>query len=251
MSGDEVGTSRILDLWMVNPGFALGRSRSRFLCQGVPTTLARINKNMIDKETEEQSKPAEGTTEQVHSKVPLGDAAEHAETSQSRKREWAVVLCLLLTAALVLIGILVSRETRVDSPPGNDRCEHAFELPTNGTVVRGTFRGATPDPGGDYCGGSGDPENNPVVWYKFWGTGTALHITGPSIAVYYGDCDDLREEMTNEDFGDENNELYDGCAHGSYTFDSEAGRLYYIYVATCPCDHCMDDFDVSVTEIQT
>lgn len=175
-----------------------------------------------------------------------GNETRQKPLSDGEKRgiHCLIVFVVLAIVVFVPVGIVVAKRNK--SPPPNDTCEAAIELQPDGTVVRGTFRNGTPDRSGDYCGPSG--EGGPTVWYKFYGTGGEMQVSStlPSVAIYYGKCGYLTCAMDDDRLG------WGGCCitGGDYSFTTEAGRLYYIYVTTCQCDHCMDDFDISIKRVQ-
>ena len=158
-----------------------------------------------------------------------------------------VVLAILLPLLQILGGVF----NKDDNRPLNDDCETATELIVGGEPIMGTFVGATPDPGGAYCGASGDDRTNKVVWYKFNGTGNAVHVdtwpTWISVASYAGDCDDLRHPSGK--FGDDASLERCLCDNACRTFWTQEDQTYFLYTATCPCDHCEEDFNISVREV--
>jgi hypothetical protein len=108
--------------------------------------------------------------------------------------------------------------------------------------------------GGAYCGGSGDPadmERHLIVWYKFHGTGLTVRMNSTEpFAIFVGSCDDLWDPFSGDDFGDNDSLECRSACGGSYAFKTEEDMIYYVYMATCPCGHCTEEFTVSVEEVQ-
>lgn len=181
---------------------------------------------------------------------------ERCITPKNRKGV-TLLATLLIILLIIMVGVLLGTSNNKNEI-ANDRCVDAILLPTNGTVVKGSFTGATHDPKvrGD-CVASSDPEGgNVAVWYEFQGTGDALQINAPSIAIFTGTCGQLTTAMTPKGKdGLRYNHVYETengiCDSQNYTFHSESGEMYYLYVAACPHDWCKHDFDVSVHPIRS
>jgi hypothetical protein len=193
-----------------------------------------------------------GQTSPLSAKNRTRDQHAEVKTCRRRKPMFTTTTLVIILFAIVLVpaGYLVLKRT---SQPTNDECIDAFELQTNGAVVKGTFEGATSDPGGAYCGGSSDPadlQRNLVVWYKFRGTGSTIRISATtSFTIFAGSCEDLWNPLDGNVFG--NDSLECGSAFGNYALKTVEGTMYYLYMAACPCDHCtVEEFTVSVEEVQ-
>jgi hypothetical protein len=200
--------------------------------------------------------------------VEKGDEASIEQNVFWNRHRIATTICLTLMAiwlALLLVGILVIRDEDEDSlpttgwplPPTNDRCEDAIELPTNGTVVEGTFSGAFRE---HLSFGQAFHQDDDVVavWYKFDdandipGT-TVIRVTGPAalLSIYTCDCNELACQggglASEEDCNNDGGNCWIGTSFGSYmlcrTFPK---RTYYIAVAKLLSNE--NSFNISVIE---
>ena len=194
-----------------------------------------------DIENVQQEQPLQGGRQQQ------GKAVVERTTGNKQKYTFFFVGLVVIVLVILLPLLLVDKD---EKPPVNDDCETATELIMGNEPVMGTFVGATPDPGGVYCGASGDEQRYKVVWYTFNGTGKAVHVdTWPSwisVAVYQGDCDDLIHPSGK--FGDDASRDYCLCQNTCRTFWTQEEQTYFLYAATCPYD-CEEDFNISVREV--
>jgi len=171
-------------------------------------------------------------------------------------------MAALLLAVVLVIAIMVPIKVK-DSAPSNDHCQSAREIVVGGSPVDGTLRKAGPHPEVGFCGGgfaSGDPASNPVVWYKFKGTGRAVGVhTGKpgarrysgdgAFEVFTGDCDNL-QDVYDESPTTHYEEEYDSYLHGTCDdFYTQKGKIYYVAVGNCRCDHCYKDFTISLRHL--
>ncbi len=119
-------------------------------------------------------------------------------------------------------------------PPDNDLCDSAAPIACGDIDVAGTTTGASNNAPG-ICGNAGDGGIN-GVWYTVDGDGSDMTVTvnadpgnaddlnDSQVAVYSGDCTTLVCVGGNDD------STPPGSNGSQYSFTSEVGTTYYIYV---------------------
>lgn len=129
----------------------------------------------------------------------------------------------------------------------NDSCIDAITI-NCGDVLSGTTIGATDDVSPDFCAEFGD--SGPGVWYTTVGDGSAMTFSTCSsntdfdteITVMSGDCNNLVCVGSNDD-----GNCPTGALLSDFTFNSQVGVTYYIYVGSYFSGAVGGNFDLTMT----
>ena len=143
----------------------------------------------------------------------------------------------------------------VTSPPSNENCTNAIDLPCGTTNQSGTTTGTNNSTHGTTCSLS-----NYGVWYTFTGDGFPTTITSSAdfdheMSINSGNCGSFTNVYCSDD----------STGTESYTFTTNSGTNYYIYIAhysptnattgnfsiTRSCVTCADPISSTTTNITT
>lgn len=131
--------------------------------------------------------------------------------------------------------------------PPNDSCIDAITI-NCGDVLSGNTTNATDDVGPDFCAEFG--ESGPGVWYTTVGDGSSMTFSTCSpntdfdteITVMSGDCNNLVCVGSNDD-----GNCPTGALLSDFTFSSQVGVTYYIYVGSYFSGAAGGNFDLTMT----